>query len=124
MIRYLEKHNRSWMVIDPGRFDVIWSPIGTESSPYERAEVMKKLYPEVGKETPLDTPTLRRKVVDISCFVDSDHFGDKVIRRYHTVIIIDVNMAPIVWLLVLQKKNQTRRLRSVQNLSQCEQHLN
>ena len=32
-----------------------------------------------------------------SCFVDADHAGCQVTRRSHTVVLIFVNRAPILW---------------------------
>ena len=54
---------------------------------------MKKLHLEVRKEM----PTTRGKVVDTSCFVDSDHAGNKVTRKSPIGIIIYMNMAPNLW---------------------------
>jgi hypothetical protein len=42
-------------------------------------------------------PEPRGKEVDISCFVDADHAGNRVTRRSHTGIIIFCNLAPVVW---------------------------
>ena len=42
-------------------------------------------------------PEPRGNSVIISCFVDSDHAGDKVTRRSHSGILIWVNNAPIVF---------------------------
>ena len=35
--------------------------------------------------------------VNITCFVDADHAGNKVTRRSHTGILIYINSAPIIW---------------------------
>ena len=42
-------------------------------------------------------PEARGEEVDITVFVDTDHAGNRVMRRSHTGVIIYVNMAPILW---------------------------
>jgi hypothetical protein len=39
----------------------------------------------------------RGKPIQINCFVDADHAGNKVTRRSHSGILIFLNMAPIYW---------------------------
>jgi hypothetical protein len=43
-------------------------------------------------------PEPKGKVVDLSCFVDTNHAENVIIRRLHTGIIIYVQNAPIIWL--------------------------
>jgi hypothetical protein len=95
---YLKYHNKSWMVMDPRRFDVEWSPRkNADVHPRERAVAMKEIYADAKDEKPYNMPEARGNAVDISAFVDADHAGNRVTRRSHTGIIIYVNMAPIVW---------------------------
>ena len=94
---YLDHHNRTWLVLDPTRFEVNWVPQGNEDSPQIRAQVMKRQYYDAEDLIPPNMPKPRGKAVDISIFVDADHAGNKVTRRSHTGVIIYVNMAPIVW---------------------------
>ena len=94
---YLEKHHRTWLVLDPTRFDVVWNPQGSEEPPERRAEVMKQLYPDSDDPMPPGMPTPRGNPVDVSVFVDADHAGNKVTRRSHTGILVYVNSAPILW---------------------------
>ena len=35
--------------------------------------------------------------VNVSCFVDADHAGNKITRQSHTGVILFFNRAPIVW---------------------------
>ena len=42
-------------------------------------------------------PEPRGNEVEIHCFVDADHAGDRVTRRSQTGIIIFLNRAPIIW---------------------------
>ena len=95
---YLKHHDRSWMVMDPRRFDVEWIPRkDSESHPCDRAQAMKELYPDSEDQLPYNMPQPRGNPVDISVFVDADHAGNRVTRRSHTGIIIYVNQAPIMW---------------------------
>ena len=45
----------------------------------------------------MNMPEPRGKPIQINCFVDADHAGNKVTRQSHTGIIIYGNMAPIYW---------------------------
>mmetsp|Transcript_10258 Transcript_10258/g.14495 ORF Transcript_10258/g.14495 Transcript_10258/m.14495 type:complete len:163 (+) Transcript_10258:3927-4415(+) len=47
-------------------------------------------------------PETRGESVQINCFVDADHGGNRVTCRSHTGIIIYGNTAPIVWYLKRQ----------------------
>ena len=42
-------------------------------------------------------PHLEVNPVEVNCFVDSDHSGDKVTQRSQTVILLYLNSAPIIW---------------------------
>jgi hypothetical protein len=46
---------------------------------------------------PTNAPTPLGKPVEIRCYVDADHAGDKVTRKSCTGIIIFLNLAPIIW---------------------------
>ena len=58
---------------------------------------MSSLYPDAQEEFPPNAPKPRGKPVQINCFVDSDHAGDRITRRSHTGIILYLNTAPITW---------------------------
>ena len=95
---YLKHHSRSWNVMDPRRFDIEWTPRKPDDvHPRERAKLMKEIYPDAEDVYPHNMPEPRGNPVDITCFVDADHAGNRVTRRSHTGIIIFINMAPIVW---------------------------
>ena len=104
---YLKYHNRSWMVLDPSRFDVEWNPREEEASPWERARAMKDIYPDAQDSLPHNMPRPRGRAIDISVFVDSDHAGNKVTRRSHTGILIYCNLAPIIWFSKRQNTVET-----------------
>ena len=95
---YLKHHNRSYVSLDPTRFDIDWKPrVYGEASPNERALAMKDLYPDAEETFPHDMPEPRGEEVDINVFVDADHAGNRITRRSHTGIILMVNMSPVLW---------------------------
>ena len=56
-----------------------------------------EFYRDPKERLPSDSPKPRGNMVSTHCFVDSDHAGDKVMRRSQTGIRIFVNRAPILW---------------------------
>ena len=97
IFHYLDRHNRTWMMMDPSRFDVEWHPEKNECSPQERAIQMKEIYVDAEESIPHNIPEARGNEIDINVFVDADHAGNRVTRRSHTGIIIYGNMSPISW---------------------------
>jgi hypothetical protein len=53
-------------------------------------------YSYTEEPVPPNMPEPRGQLMSIHCFVDSDHAGDKVIRRSQTGILIFCNRAPII----------------------------
>ena len=97
IFKYLKNHDRSWIVLNPDKFEIEWEPFKDEPSPQERAEAMKLLYPDVQNDIPPNAPEERGQSVQLTAFVDSDHAGNVVTRRSHTGILVFVNMAPILF---------------------------
>ena len=64
---------------------------------FEKGRVMQGLYGDAVEELPPNAPEPRGHSIQINCFVDSDHAGDKLTRRSHTGILIYINKAPIYW---------------------------
>ena len=56
------------------------------------------------EDLPSNAPEPRGKSVQINCFVDADHAGDKITRRSQTGILIYLNQTPIIW---FSKKQNT-----------------
>ena len=56
-----------------------------------------EFYHDAEEAVPLNAPEPRGNSVLVSCFVDADHADNKISRRLHTVIIIFINWAPMVW---------------------------
>ena len=104
MFAYLKNHERSWLVLDPEKFDIEWVPMGNEPSPRERAAMLSKIYPDAVDVDPPGMPRPLGASVQLTMFVDADHAGNQVTRRSHTGILIFGNLAPIQW---LSKKQNT-----------------
>ena len=83
--------------MDPMKWEITWSGGPDEVHPRRRAEFMAELYPDACQMLPPDMPEPLGQSVNVTCFVDADHAGNKVTRRSHTGIIIFVNSAPIIW---------------------------
>ena len=58
---------------------------------------MREIYVDAFEDLPTNAPTLRGKSVQLNCFVDADHGGDRVTRRSQTGIILFGNSAPLLW---------------------------
>ncbi len=56
-----------------------------------------KFYHNATDELPPKMPEPRGNEVQINCFVDADHAGNRIMRHSHTGILIFVNRAPIIW---------------------------
>ena len=97
IFRYLRKVNSAYVVMDPTPWEVDWVGEQGEAHPRERANYMKELYPDSSDHLPHDMPEPLGESINISCFVDADHAGNKITRRSHTGIIIFINSAPIIW---------------------------
>ena len=94
---YLEAHNRTWMPLEPSKFEINWVPRKNEESPESRARVLKEIYFDSDDPLPPHMPIPYGESVQINVFVDSDHAGNVVTRRSHTGVLIYVNLAPIIW---------------------------
>ena len=58
---------------------------------------MRELCPGACEDKPKNAPRTRGRPVQIICFVNADHAGDKITRRSRTGILIYINKAPIIW---------------------------
>ena len=57
----------------------------------------KSFYGEVSEPVPSNAPKPLGKEVDLVAYVDSDHEGDKLMRRSRTGFLIYMNSSPIDW---------------------------
>ena len=104
---YLKHHTKSWIVLDPTSFEIEWQSKKGEPSPHDRAQAMRKIYPDALDELPHNMPSPRGEPVNITIFVDADHAGNRVTRRSHTGIVIFINSAPIIWFSKRQNTVET-----------------
>ena len=94
IIKYVDIHPSNEITFDPQEFFI-------KSEDYNEAErkrnSMSSLYADAEEMVPDNAPLPKGKAVQINCFVDSDHAGDKLTRRSHTGILLYLNKAPIAW---------------------------
>jgi hypothetical protein len=86
---YLKAHDRSKLVFDAS------TPIIDERRFIKQD--WEDFYRDAKEAIPPNMPEPRGKEVEIHCFVDADHAGDRLTRRSQTGIIIFLNRAPIIW---------------------------
>jgi hypothetical protein len=96
---YLKAHKRSTMVFDDARADIDEARFST----YE----WQDFYHDAVEAIPLNAPEPRGNPVQMTCFVDSDHAGNRVTHRSHTGILIFLNCAPIIWFSKAQNTVET-----------------
>jgi hypothetical protein len=92
IFKYLDLHKANDLAFDPAYHDV-------EDPELVKARIsaMKEMYPDAIEDLPPNAPPPRGNPVEINCFVDSDHAGDKITRRSQTGILLYLNSAPIIW---------------------------
>ena len=86
---YLKSHKRSTMVFDDARVDIDESRFTIHD--------WQEFYHDAKELIPPNAPEPRGNPVQMNCFVDSDHAGNRVTHHSHTGILIFLNRAPIVW---------------------------
>jgi hypothetical protein len=92
VFKYLDIHSKNELAFDPALHEVD-DPVLTT----QRIQAMKDIYPDAQEDLPPNAPEPRGNAVQVNCFVDSDHAGDRTTRRSQTGIILYCNSAPIVW---------------------------
>ena len=96
IFHYLNKHDSSWLPMDPQKIDLEYTGPQNQS-PNEKRKKMRSIYRDAKEEIPPNAPPPRGKAVQLNVYVDADHAGNKVTRRSQTGILIFLNMAPISW---------------------------
>ena len=94
---YLKNHHRSWIVANPNKFEIDWTPIQGEESPEMRASIMAEIYPDSKDQLPPGMPDPRGESIQLTTFVDADFASNRITRRSQTGIIVFANMAPLNW---------------------------
>jgi len=85
---YLKRHNRPKMVFDDAMID--WKDKSCQAD-------WSDSHPDAKEGPPAGTPKPRGLPVQLDCFVDAGHAGDKVTRRSHSGVLLSLNHAPITW---------------------------
>ncbi len=88
IINYLHIIKMKCIVFDPWEIEM-------GESVFNSGADWKEFYGDVKKEDPLNMPPPLGAPVSITCFVNSDHAGNKVTRCLHTGIIIFISNALI-----------------------------
>lgn len=96
---YLKRNKRSSIIFDEQR--VAWDE--AEFPTYDWTD----FYRDIKEPLPLNAPTPRGNAVQINCFVNADHAGNKVTRRSQTGVLIFLNRAPIIWYSKAQSTVET-----------------
>jgi hypothetical protein len=92
IFKYLEIHNSYSL-----SFGTAYHHVLAESEIEAMVSAMKLIYVDAQEDLPHNAPEPRGLPLQVNCFVDSDHAGNKVTRRSHTGILIFCNNAPITW---------------------------
>ena len=92
IFKYLDIHRKTELALDP-KYQYFELP----EAVINRRSLMKDMYPDAKEDIPSNAPEPCGNAVQINCFVDSDHAGDKVTRQSQTGILLYCNSAPIIW---------------------------
>ena len=89
---YLRMRPISKLVLDP-------TTVNLDEEAFHNPDIgtWREFYGDVTELLPAGAPEPRGKSVQVACFVDSDHAGNKITRRSHSGIIIFVQNSPIIW---------------------------
>ena len=92
IIKYLNIHFKNDLAFDPTIHEVE-DPQLVQA----RIKAMKEIYTDTEEAMPTNAPEPRGNPIQVNCFVDSDHAGDRLTRRSQTGIIVYCNSAPVIW---------------------------
>ena len=96
VFHYLLKHDSSWIPMDHIPLNIEYTG-PQDVSPEARRKVMRRIYRDVRKKIANNVPKIRGKEVLLNVYVDADHAGNKVTRRYQTGILVFLTKALIVF---------------------------
>ena len=94
IIKYLDIHQGNELTFDPDEYVFTETELEETRNKYK---AMKQIYVDAKEDLPTNAPTPLGEPVQVNCFVDSDHAGDRLTRRSHTGIIIYLNKSPVSW---------------------------
>ncbi len=96
---YLKRNKRSSIIFDEQR--VPWNEADFPIHDWT------DFYRDIKELKPPNAPSPRGNAVQINCFVDADHAGNKLTRRSQTGILIFLNRSPILWYSKAQNTVET-----------------
>ncbi len=86
---YLKTKTNARLVLDPTYADIDYASFPQEN--------WNEFYGDAKEHAPTNAPPPRGKPVEIRCYLDADHAGDKLTRQSQTGVVIFLNGAPIYW---------------------------
>jgi hypothetical protein len=86
---YLKTKTNARLVLDPTYPEIDYDSFKKQN--------WSKFYGDAKERMPGNAPTAHGKPVEIRCYVDADHAGDKLTRKSQSGIVIFLNQAPTVW---------------------------
>jgi hypothetical protein len=95
----LKRNKRATLMFDEKRVD--W-----DEGSFEKHD-WTDFYRNAKEDIPPNAPIPRGNAVQINCFVDADHAGNRITRRSQTRILIFLNHAPIIWYSKAQNAVET-----------------
>jgi hypothetical protein len=96
---YLKRNKRATIIFDEKR--VNWNEAAFLEHDWT------DFYHNATEQLPPNAPVPRGNPVQMNCFVDADHAGNRVTRRSQTGILIFLNRAPIIWYSKAQNTVET-----------------
>ena len=92
IFKYLEKH-----IDNDLSFDLLYQEIQNSIDPQTLISKMKEIYVDTTVDLPTNAPKPQGKNIQLNCFVEADHGGDRVPRCFQTGTILFGNSAPLLW---------------------------
>jgi len=86
---YLKRNRRATIVFNE-------STVNWDEGMFEHYD-WTDFYRGAKENLPLNAPPPRGNAIQINCFIDADHAGNRVTRRSQTGILIFINRSPIQW---------------------------
>jgi len=96
---YLKRNKRSSIIF--GEQQVDWNQADFQEHDWT------DFYRDVKEPMPPNAPPPRGNAVQMNCFVDADHAGNRITRRSQTGVLIFLNRAPILWYSKAQSTVET-----------------
>lgn len=96
---YLKRNKRATLTFDASTVE--WNEASFQQHDWG------DFYQDAKESIPPNAPTSLGSAVQMNCFVDADHAGNRVTWRSQTGILIFLNRSPIIWFSKAQKTVET-----------------